>query len=352
MGCLPCIRHGRCKKKKNKSGNKIIEPVTQRFRGYALRVTIGNNRPNWKRKLPPSELLKPTNIIMLFRDLELLCQAVMEGDERLEDYKSVVSLHIDVAPVVAHPPFQLDISEYFSELAAREGLLDPFRQKFRDMPRTTITGIAKDPLIHSATQNFSRYQFEEPDALIESWTAEKARGTQLFLQRNDEAIPQWAGVRNEIDEAHKGCSWSHLLQKGGTSFVSKVAELYYIINLNPAHIVLNKVEQGNGNLLPGVQQATESFKDSRKEGYRGIAHSWKPSEAQEVKETLRYAKFLRLSGSSDLIPFATAAIGAAAHFEPDNADVLEEKRKIAEWKRRAGPVDESASNNMINGANV
>ena len=76
------------KKKKNKSGEKIVESVTQRFRGCALRVTIGNIRPGWKRELPPSVLLKPSDVIILFRDVELLCQAIAEGDECLEDYKA------------------------------------------------------------------------------------------------------------------------------------------------------------------------------------------------------------------------------------------------------------------------
>jgi hypothetical protein len=104
------------KKKKNKSGKETIEPVTQRFRGYAMRVIIENNRSNWKRELPPSELLQPCNLIMLFRDVELLWHAIMEGVERLENYKNVVTLHIDVAPVVVHPPFQLDTLKYFSEI--------------------------------------------------------------------------------------------------------------------------------------------------------------------------------------------------------------------------------------------
>jgi hypothetical protein len=116
---------------------------------------------------------------------------------------------------------------------------------------------------------------------------------------------------------------------------------------------LKWVEQGDRDILPGAQQAISCFKDSKKQEYWGdIAHSWEPSEAQETKETLRYAKFLRLQGVPEMIPFTRAAIGHAAHTNPDNAAVLEEKRKIAEWKRLASPVDESIFNNMMNGLNV
>jgi hypothetical protein len=288
---------------------------------------------------------------MLFRDVELLCQAIMAGDERLPDYWGVVTLDINVTPVAMHPPFQLDATKYFSKL--QEALLEPFRKEFWGLQRVTIGGTAPTALIESALRDFSRDKFADPDALIESWTAQKATGTQLFLQGNDGALKHWAGVTNEIDEAHKGDSWSRLVQQGGTSFVAKVAELYYTTNLNIAHIALKWVEQGDRDVLPGAQKATSCLKDSKKQGYWGdIAHSWKPSEAQETKETLRYAKYLRLQGVPEMIPFATAAIGHAAHTNPDNAAVLEEKRKIAEWKRLAGPVDECIFNNMMNGLNV
>jgi hypothetical protein len=115
------------KKKKVKSEGKVIKPVTHRFRGYALRITIGNNLLNWKKELPSSELFKPCHVIMLFRDVELLCQAIMAGDERLPDYKGAVTLDINVAPVATHPPFQLDAKTYFSEL--QEALLEPFRNR-------------------------------------------------------------------------------------------------------------------------------------------------------------------------------------------------------------------------------
>jgi hypothetical protein len=171
-------------KKEVKSEGKIIEPVTQRFRGYALRITIGNKSPNWKKLLTSSELLKPGHFMMLFRDVELLCQAIMAGDERLPDYWGVLNLDINVAPVATHPPFQLDATKYFSQL--HEALLEPFRKEIRGLQRVTIGGTAPTALVESALRDFFWDKFADPDALIESWAAQKATGTQLFLQGNDE----------------------------------------------------------------------------------------------------------------------------------------------------------------------
>jgi hypothetical protein len=91
-------------------------------------------------------------------------------------------MNIDVAPVVAHQPFQLDTTTYFSELAAQEALLHPFRREIRGMPRVTINGTVANALARSAVTDFSRDKFDDSGALIESWTAGKAKGTQLILQ--------------------------------------------------------------------------------------------------------------------------------------------------------------------------
>jgi hypothetical protein len=80
------------------------------------------------------------------------------------------------------------------------------------MQRVTIGGTAPTSLVESALHDFSRDKFADPDALVESWTAQKATGTQLFLQGIDGALKHWAGVRNEIDEAHNGESWSRLTE--------------------------------------------------------------------------------------------------------------------------------------------
>jgi hypothetical protein len=123
----------------------------------------------------------------------------------------------------------------------------------------------------------------------------KAKVTQLFQQgATDGALKYWAGVIREIDEAHHGSSWSRLICNDGPSFVAKVAELYYTINLNIAHLGLKWMEEGRMEIFPGVQKAVATLTDSRATNYWGIPHSWVPSQAREVKRMFRHAMFLRL----------------------------------------------------------
>ncbi|KAF1973856.1 hypothetical protein BU23DRAFT_567947 [Bimuria novae-zelandiae CBS 107.79] len=294
------------KKGKGRSGGKKIEPVTQRFHGYALRVTIGNSNRKWKKYVSSSELLKRCSVIVLFRDVEFLCRVIMKGDERLDRYKRDASLDINVAPVLVHPPFQT--------AAPTDGAVSP-------------------ELADAAKEQFSRDKYDNPDALVETWTAAKEK------------------VKSEIKEAHEGPSWPLLLEKGGPSFVAKVAELFYIANLNIAHIGLQWME-GDMDIFPGVQSSIESLKQSTEKKYWGIYHTWKSSRAQQVQEWFKYSMFLRLWDMTQLVPFAAAAIDMAARASPNDAAIAAEKRKVAAWKAGAGSVEESVFNAMINGLDV
>ncbi|KAL1801226.1 hypothetical protein ACET3X_001568 [Alternaria dauci] len=160
-------------------------PSVQSFRGHAVHVTIGNSEPKWEDDLPPSPHLRPAHMVMLFRDLEFLCHAIMEGDDLLEDYMDVVLVGIHLAPVAKDPPFQLEaLTTYFSSTKIQEQLLEPFRRGICNQPRVDIGGIIEKSLAQSALDDFARDKFEDADALIESWTAIEARGTKLFNQGN------------------------------------------------------------------------------------------------------------------------------------------------------------------------
>jgi hypothetical protein len=134
--------------------------------------------------------------------------------------------------------------------------------------------------------------------------------------------------------------------------VAKVAELYYTINLNIAHLGLKWMEEGRMEIFPGIQKAVVTLTDSRATNYWGIPHSWVPSQAREVKRMFRHAMFLRLWAVPNLLPFASTAVDMAGRMRPNDAAVADEKRKTNAWKRAAGPVDTSAFDGMMNGLNT
>jgi hypothetical protein len=111
-------------------GTSPSDPATRDFRVYAIHVTIGNSKDDWQRYLAPSQFVMPCNIIMLFRDLELICQAIMRGDDLLEDGIDVVLISIELGPAAIVPLYQTEApTTYFSSTKVQKELLEPFRQE-------------------------------------------------------------------------------------------------------------------------------------------------------------------------------------------------------------------------------
>jgi hypothetical protein len=309
-------------------GISSSDPATRDFRGHAIHVTIGNSKDDWQRDLAPSQFVLPCNIIMLFRDLELLCQAIMRGDDLLEDHMKVVLISIELGPAAIVPPYQTEApTTYFSSTKVQE-LLEPFRRRIRDMPRVDIGGIVDESLVQSTLKDLARDKFEELDDLIESWRARVAQGTKLFEQGNRDGSAHWFQVNMNITKMHDGPMWTRLVKRGGSSFVGKVAEFYYTTNLNIVALLLLWLEEGRRDVMSSIRDAYENMRNSQEAEYWGMEHSWEPSLAEHTDNMFQYTKFCRLWGVPTLIPFAVATIDKLVHEHPNNPEFLDEKRKI------------------------
>ncbi|KAI5371421.1 hypothetical protein J4E82_009891 [Alternaria postmessia] len=276
-------------------GASSSDPATRDFRGHAIHVTIGNSKYDF----PPYQTEAPTT--------------------------------------------------YFSSTKVQKELLEPFRRTISDVPNVDISGIVDESLVRSALKDLARDKFDDLDDLIESWRARVAQGTKLCERGNRNGSAHWFKFIKEIMKAVDGPMWTRVVEKGGSPFVGKVAELHYTANLHIVAYFLLWLEEGNRNAIPSIQYAYENVKRGMEAEYWGIEHSWKPSPAQHLHNIFYYAKFSRLSGVLTLIPVAVDTIDQLVELCPSDPEILDEKRKIEAWKRSAGPVDESAFNATMNG---
>ncbi|CAN9124424.1 unnamed protein product [Alternaria sp. RS040] len=330
-------------------GASSSDPATRDFRGHAIHVTIGNSKYDCEEDLPPSHFLWPYHIIMLFRDLELLCQAIMRGDDLLEDHMDVVLISIELESAAIVPPYQTEApTTYFSSTKVQKELLEPFRRRIRDVPNVDISGIVDEFLVQSALKDLARDKFDDLDDLVESWRARVAQGTKL-CERGIHGTAHWFKVIKETMIAVYGPMWTRVVEKGGSPFVGKVAELYYTTNFDIMAYFLLRLEKGDRDAIASIQYAHENLQRGEEAEYRGIEHSWKLSPQQHVDKIFVYAKFCRLWGVPTLIPVAVGMIDQLVNLSPSEPVILDEKRKIEAWKRSAGPVDESAFNAAMNG---
>ncbi|RYO39196.1 hypothetical protein AA0111_g1808 [Alternaria arborescens] len=331
-------------------GTSPSDPATRDFRGYAIHVTIGNSKDDWQRYLAPSQFVMPCNIIMLFRDLELIRQAIMRGDDLLEDGIDVVLISIELGPAAIVPLYQTEApTTYFSSTKVQKELLEPFRRRIRDGSNVDISGIVDESLVQSALKDLARDKFDDLDDLIESWRARVAQGTKLCERGHPDGMAHWLKVIKEIMIAVDGPMWTRVVEKGGSPFVGKVAELYYTTNFHIVAYFLLRLEEGGRDAIASIRYAYENVKRGEEAEYWGIEHSWKLSPAQHMDKIFYYAKFCRLWGVPTLIPAAVHWIDQLVHLFPSNPEFLDEKRKIEAWKRSAGPVGESVFNAMMNG---
>jgi hypothetical protein len=162
-------------------------------------------------------------------------------------------------------------------------------------------------------------------------------------------MAHWFKVIKEIMIAVDRPMWTRIVEKGGSLFVGKVAELYYTTNFHIVAYFLLRLEEGDHDAIASIQYAYENVKRGTEAEYWGIEHSWKLSPAQYMDKIFYYAKFCRLWGVPTLIPAAVRWIDQLVHLFPSNPEFLDEKRKIEAWKRTAVPVDESAFNATMNG---
>ncbi|CAN9150396.1 unnamed protein product [Alternaria alternata] len=113
-------------------------------------------------------------------NLELLCQAIMRGDDLLEDHMDVVLISIELGPAAIVPPYQTEApTTYFSSTKVQKELLEPFRRRIRDVSNVDISGIVDESLVQPALKDLARDKFDDLDDLIESWRARVAQGTKL-----------------------------------------------------------------------------------------------------------------------------------------------------------------------------
>ena len=149
------------------SDDDAAKHVLSNFCGFAMAVTLRNTNQNWREELEPSELLKRCCVMVLFRDLDLLCKAIMKGDDRIPTYKRDIALNIFLGLAVQNPPFQIEPPvTYFLSDAVLEELVASFRRHIREMPQTTFSGVVTQKIIDDSMADFSKDRFSDPDALV------------------------------------------------------------------------------------------------------------------------------------------------------------------------------------------
>ncbi|KAG9195737.1 hypothetical protein G6011_00858 [Alternaria panax] len=169
-------------------------------------------------------------------------------------------------------------------------------------------------------------------ALATTFTAKKDKYTRLFKEKNiQEACIGWQDTVYEMDNLLQSSSWPNLIRLGSDEFVSQIAPLYFLMQLNIAHIQIGNMQDfafGSEILAEG---ALLSAVRSMKPGFWKSDYKYKPSVQHLAKLRYRYAMYMRLDENPEGADRALTYIDAAIRLQPGNVALMRERENIRAW---------------------
>jgi hypothetical protein len=316
----------------------IDEDIVDRFKGYVLGVHIGFKRPQDTASTPGSDSLRePVTAMILHSDLERFCKALNDGDLHQPGFSDKIKISITMAPVldtVSDNTLSPKFDGFFTE-KTQERLFMPFMTNLFGYKAVEINGHVESSLADVVRQDIAQDRYSNPAMVLAEFAASKDRGSQLFKDRQfEEACIGWQDAVYDMENLIESSSWPNLIRKGGEAFVSEIAPLYFLMQLNIAHVQLGGMQKMAFGAELLAEGALNSAVRSMKPGFWKPGYKYKPSLQHIAKLRYRYAMFMRLQGDPQNANRALTYIESALRSQPDDAVLKRERENILAWVQR------------------
>lgn len=306
--------------------------VVDQFQGYTLSVSLTCPKDLGQR-FEGLMSTEPCHLMMLSRDIGVCCEILADGDLHIPNFGSNVAVKIVVAPgrEMTPPPYRESLLDILSE-KTQEVLLQPFRA-LRGFKRIKVRGHVSRAIAQAVEDETAQDTASDPEAVITKFKIQKDEGQGLYRSnRRDEACLKWQDTNTEIEQLHQSSSWEALTQKGGISLITRLAEIYFLMQLNAAHILIDGMEKGQiyadvmaEDVLMMALRSTR--KDHWKPGFQ-----WRPTDVHMAKLFYCFALFYRLKGDPKFIGPAVVSINKARNLLFNDAGVAREREAILAWR--------------------
>lgn len=274
--------------------------IVDSFRGYVLEINLRCGKPLFATD-DSLGVMGPCNLMVLHRDMDVFCEALADGDAHSPGYREDLQISMTVAPILNEPQFlesKPPMREFFSE-TTQQILLAPFRAHLRGYKAVKIQGYVHKALTKAAQGDIKQDRCLSHEQVLADFTAAKQNGATLFQQRKaDDGCLIWQDAAVDIDSMLESSAWSTIAKRGGERYVSRLAELYFLVRLNIAHGKLSNMlstpEKKFDGLIAGdaLNSATRSLRqDHWAKGYK-----YRPADQHLAKLRYRFALFIRLQG--------------------------------------------------------
>jgi hypothetical protein len=323
---------------------RVVTPkkkAVDSFKSYVLGCHVGASRDiPIQREGPATELSRVYNVMVLHRDMDVFCSALMDGDVHCPGITRLLQITITVAPILSerqpskHSP---PLDDFFS-VETQKSLLATFRTALRGFQYIRIEGHVEKSLARDVEGEIQQDLWSDPKQVLADFMAAKAKGSKLFQQgKKDEGSLEWADAALEIDKMVQSSSWEALVKRGGESFVSQLAEPYFLVRLNVAHVQIMSMSQRPGSAYFAGVMAEDNLNMAVKaimKDYWMKVYRYRPSIQHLAKLRYRYALLLRLQAEPGTEDRASKYIESALQLQPGDPAIVKERDNIVAWVQR------------------
>ncbi|KAK7707373.1 hypothetical protein SLS64_001065 [Diaporthe eres] len=300
------------------------------FKGYVLEVNITYHKEP-KLYMPPYTH-DPFDAIILARDLDRLCEGFMRTAVLIPGLIDRFDLALNLGLVVTADPGARDykdlesLEQNFSE-KTQEEILQPFRDFLHDVRNIQIRGLVSADVVSSTCKGAALSKWDGPQEVLDYFAARKESAMQ-YLEREKTllACDLLMMDSSEIFVMRSGSQWAQLVQEGDEHFITQLAEFYFRLNLDCAHLLMTT--EHNHVVFEAVEmtlfQAEESTSaDHWKEGF-----TWQPPQELRAKLHFRAARFFRLRSYNSDFEAAMTQLDHASLLCPDDPYITRERQLL------------------------
>lgn len=143
-----------------------------------------------------------------------------------------------------------------------------------------IDGHVNAALAKAVCEDMAREQWSDPNAVLKEACTAKEDGARLFKTlKCEEACLRWQDAVADIDKIHESSSWADLVLRADKAVTSQLAEVYFLIRLNIAHIQISDMHRPASMYIAGLmaEDALNSAMRSLKNGFWMKDYRYTPS---------------------------------------------------------------------------
>ena len=312
--------------------------TVERFQGQVLSVHLSSKKTVPSRRDDDATRYEPCTIMIRYRDLEKLCDALKDGDAHFNGFSRTTHLAITMAPLLKKAPkrrYSPSFEEYFTE-QTQQMLLAPFRNKLRGFKSVAVKGHISKDLGEAVCNDMKRDQWSDPQSILAKFSAAKTDGSNLFLMsKKEDAGLAWQDAVADMDIVHRSSSWADLIRAGGESFVSQFAEQYFLMHLNVAYLQITNMQSRQPEIYAELmaEHSLDCADCSLRKGFWMPGYRYQPPAKHLAKLHYRFALYLRLRAEPEKASQAVQLIKKALELQPGDSAILKEKKNILAWMR-------------------